>query len=56
MPLFEITEEDKKLPGFDWKIYKRPLSKYDIFERSNADEREALMKTEKKKNENQLEQ
>ncbi len=56
MPLFELTEEDKKLPGFDWKIYKRPLSKYDIFKRSNADEREALMKTEKKKNENQLEQ
>jgi lipopolysaccharide export system protein LptA len=32
-PLFELTEEDKKLKGFDWKIYLRPLSKYDIFDR-----------------------
>ena len=31
-PLEELTEEDKKLKGFDWKIYLRPLSKYDIFE------------------------
>ena len=32
-PLFDLTEEDKKLKDFDWKIYLRPLSKYDIFER-----------------------
>jgi lipopolysaccharide export system protein LptA len=45
-PLLELTEEDKKLKDFDWKIYLRPLSKYDIFERSTAKEREELMKTE----------
>ena len=32
-PLLELTEEDKKLSGFDWKIHLRPLSKHDIFER-----------------------
>lgn len=32
-PLEKLTEEDKLLKGFDWKIYLRPLSKYDIFER-----------------------
>ena len=32
-PLADLTEEDKILKGFDWKIYLRPLSKYDIFER-----------------------
>jgi lipopolysaccharide export system protein LptA len=32
-PLFDLTEEDKKLKGFDWKIQLRPLSKYDIFDR-----------------------
>jgi len=32
-PLFELKEEEKKLSGFDWKIYLRPLSKYDIFDR-----------------------
>ncbi len=31
-PLTELTEEDKTLKGFDWKIYLRPLSKFDIFE------------------------
>ncbi len=33
-PLFELKEEDKKLKGFEWKINLRPLSKYDIFERT----------------------
>ncbi len=55
-PLFELTEEDKKLPGFDWKIYLRPLSKYDIFERETAKQREAVMKTEKQKSQFDLEQ
>lgn len=55
-PLFELTEEDKKLPGFDWKIYLRPLSKYDIFERETAKEREEIMKREKQKQELGLEQ
>lgn len=45
-PLPDLTEEDKKLKGFDWKIYLRPLSKYDIFERATAKEREELMKNE----------
>lgn len=32
-PLLELTEEEKTLKGFDWKIYLRPLSKHDIFEK-----------------------
>jgi len=32
-PLTELSEGDKELKGFDWKIYLRPLSKYDIFDR-----------------------
>jgi lipopolysaccharide export system protein LptA len=40
-PLPELTEEDKKLKGFDWKIQLRPLSKYDIFERKIVKEPEA---------------
>ncbi len=32
-PLFELTEEEKKLSGFDWKISQRPLSKHDLFGR-----------------------
>jgi lipopolysaccharide export system protein LptA len=31
-PIFELTPEEKKLSGFEWKIYLRPLSKYDVFE------------------------
>ena len=31
-PLAQLTEDDKKLKGFDWKIDMRPLSKSDIFE------------------------
>ena len=30
-PLFEISEEEKKLSGFEWKIHLRPLSRYDVF-------------------------
>lgn len=30
-PLFEISSEEKRLSGFDWKISLRPLSKYDVF-------------------------
>jgi lipopolysaccharide export system protein LptA len=31
-PMTQLTEDDKKLKGFDWKIDMRPLSKHDIFE------------------------
>ena len=31
-PLIELSDQDKTLSGFDWKIENRPLSKYDIFE------------------------
>ena len=34
-PLLELSEEDKTLTGFEWKINLRPLSKHDIFERIN---------------------
>ena len=30
-PLFEVSEEEKKLSGFDWKIDLRPMSKDDVF-------------------------
>jgi len=33
-PLFDLTEEEKRLSGFDWKIELRPVSKYDVFKRS----------------------
>lgn len=32
-PLFELTEEEKTLNGFEWKIHLRPLSKHDVFEK-----------------------
>ncbi len=32
-PLQELTEEDKRLAGFDWKINLRPLTRTDIFRR-----------------------
>ena len=35
-PLFEITQEEKKLSGFDWKISQRPLSKHDLFGRKTV--------------------
>lgn len=45
-PLADLTEEDKLLKGFDWKIYLRPLSKYDIFDRENPKSTEQLKKPE----------
>ena len=47
-PLFELKEEEKKLSGFDWKIYLRPLSKFDIFDRRIVSE----PKTEKTQTKN----
>jgi len=35
-PLFSLTEEEKKLSNFDWKIDQRPLSKYDVFRIKDA--------------------
>ncbi len=35
-PLFELTEEEKRLSGFEWKIHLRPLTKHDIFERNES--------------------
>lgn len=32
-PMFDLTDADKTLSGFDWKIDQRPLSKFDIFQR-----------------------
>lgn len=34
-PLFSLTEEEKTLSGFDWKINLRPLSRYDIFRKTD---------------------
>jgi lipopolysaccharide export system protein LptA len=47
-PLFDLTEEDKKLKGFDWKIQLRPLSKYDIFDRKIVKEPGELTKESEK--------
>ena len=33
-PILNLEEGEKTLPGFEWKIELRPLSKNDIFERS----------------------
>ena len=55
-PLLELTEEDKKLKGFEWKIFLRPLSKYDIFERITGKEKEELMMQEIMKKTNIQEQ
>ena len=38
-PLFELSEQDKLLSGFDWKISIRPLNKADIFESETSDEK-----------------
>jgi len=32
-PLFALTEEEKTLSGFEWKIHLRPLSRHDVFPR-----------------------
>ncbi|PIF02171.1 MAG: hypothetical protein CR996_00920 [Draconibacterium sp.] len=47
-PLKDLTEEDKKLKGFDWKIYLRPLSKYDIFEQKTAAKKKEVTDKQKK--------
>ncbi len=46
-PLLNLTEEEKILSGFDWKISQRPLSKYDIFKQK------ILIKEPEKKKPNQ---
>jgi lipopolysaccharide export system protein LptA len=46
-PLFDVTEEEKKLSGFEWLIYLRPLSRYDIFEKKEK-EPESEEKNEEK--------
>ena len=38
-PLFELTEEEKKLSGFDWKNHLRPLTKHDVFPRKETQEK-----------------
>ena len=55
-PLEGLTEEDKKLKGFEWKIYLRPLSKYDIFERAITNEQPELIKNESESKPNIQEQ
>jgi len=37
-PMFELTAEEKKLSGFDWKVSQRPLSRFDIFKRETVPE------------------
>ncbi|WP_175549953.1 OstA-like protein [Mariniphaga anaerophila] len=32
-PLFSLTEEEKTLKGFEWKINQRPLSRHDVFKK-----------------------
>ncbi|HZH73969.1 MAG TPA: OstA-like protein [Mariniphaga sp.] len=34
-PLLGLTEEEKTLSGFDWKVKQRPMSKHDIFRNEN---------------------
>jgi lipopolysaccharide export system protein LptA len=43
-PMFELTEEEKKLSGFDWKIDQRPLSKFDIFRRETPEAKNEVKK------------
>lgn len=47
-PLAELKDEDKTLPGFEWKIYLRPLSKQDIFDRKKIPVETEESKTKKK--------
>ena len=37
-PLLELTQEERRLSGFDWKVSQRPLSKNDIFRREIAND------------------
>ena len=39
-PILDLTEEEKKLSNFDWKIRLRPLSKHDIFKREPVESQE----------------
>lgn len=48
-PLTDLTEEDKILKGFDWKINLRPISKDDIFDREIPKSTELLTIPEEKK-------
>lgn len=45
-PLLDLTADDKRLRGFDWRINERPMSKDDIFEKITVVEKES--KTENK--------
>ena len=38
-PLHQLSDEGRILSGFDWKISRRPLSKYDIFTRNTSQPR-----------------
>ena len=44
-PILELSEEDKKLNNFDWKISLRPFSKYDIFRREPTENQEEELET-----------
>lgn len=37
-PLINLTEEEKTLSGFEWKIMQRPLSKHDVWEKTQNQE------------------
>lgn len=37
-PLFSLTEEEKTLSDFDWKIQLRPLSRHDVFRKEQQPE------------------
>lgn len=54
-PLIELTEEEKKLRGFDWKISQRPLSKHDVFPQKNPDPPAAERPLQPLSNKEQLE-
>lgn len=54
-PLLGLTEEDKKLSGFDWKINLRPISKDDIFYRDGVKKPEEI-KNEPEDETNKLEE
>lgn len=45
-PLFDLKEEDKKLAGFEWKDFLRPVSKDDIFERKTVSESDEQINVE----------
>ena len=47
-PLIGLTEEEKTLRGFDWKVNQRPMSKHDIFWRSKKIPADGLGKPDEK--------